>query len=204
MKTKILILILLSSLILGCRTRTKKTFYKTEGKTEIERIKFDSIKSVDKKESTKKVYDHTVKKQKEDFSGDIIIKGKSDSLNPLIFHNVVSGDTLQSILIKGNADYLINNRYKKAAENTEDKKNEQSSNIIKDIAQTAVSKKTIKEVANTVKEKTNDIKYKGFQFGAWFTIVLFGIIIICLVFLWVWFRKTTFFKNIVERLNNKK
>lgn len=178
MKTKILIIILLTSLLLGCRTKHKTSLYSREGKTEIERIKFDSVKERCLKESTKKITDKTIKKQLENFSGDIIIRGKSDILNPLIFHNVVSGDTLQSILIRGTADYYINNHYKKSTENKEASKKEEKTNIIQDLAKTAVSKETIKEVASEVVKKTNDITSKGFQFGIYWVLGILGVFVL--------------------------
>ncbi|MDQ1855767.1 hypothetical protein [Chryseobacterium sp. WLY505] len=178
MKPKILIIILLSSLLLGCRTKHKTSFYSKEGKMEIERVKLDSVKEKTVKESTKKVADQTVKKQVQAFSGDIVIKGKSDTLNPLIFHNVVSGDTLQSIVIRGTADYYINNHYRKSSEDKQETFSDEKTNIIQDLAKTAVSKETIKKVAAEVEKKTNDIKAKGFQAGLWIVLAVFGVVAI--------------------------
>lgn len=178
MKLKILIIILLSSLLLGCRTKHKTSFYSKEGRTEIERLKLDSVKEKEVKESTKKVTDQTVKKNLQDFSGDIVIKGKSDTLNPLVFHNVVSGDTLQSIVIRGTADYYINNHYRKSLEDKKESSIEEKTNIIQDLAKTAVSKETIKKVAAEVEKKTNDIKAKGFQAGWWIVLAVFGVVAI--------------------------
>lgn len=174
MKVRILIIILLSSLLLGCRTKHKTSFYSKEGKTEIERVKLDSVKEKTVKESTKKVTDQTVKKKLEDFSGDIVIKGKSDTLNPLIFHNVVSGDTLQSIVIRGTADYYINNHYRKSTEDRRESSSEEKTNIIQDLAKTAVSKETIKAVAAEVEKKTKEIKTTGFQAGLWIVVAILG------------------------------
>ncbi|MBE4949894.1 hypothetical protein [Chryseobacterium culicis] len=174
MKPRILIIILLSSLLLGCRTKHKTSFYLKEGRTDIERITLDSVKESTIKQSTKKETDQMVKKKLEDFSGDIIIKGKSDTLNPLIFHNVVSGDTLQSIVIHGTADYYIKNHYRKSAEHKKEKSSEEKTNIIQDLAKTAVSKETIKKVAAEVEKKTNDIKTKGFQAGFWIVLAVLG------------------------------
>ncbi len=189
MKVRILIIILLSSLLLGCRTKHKTSFYSKEGKTEIERIKLDSVKEKEVKESTKKVTDQTVKKKLEDFSGDIIIKGKSDTLNPLIFHNVVSGDTLQSIVIRGTADYYINNHYRKTSEDKQEISNVEKTNIIQDLAKTAVSKETIKAVAAEVEKKTNDIKTKGFQAGMWIVLALLGVVGIVIFGIYKYFKK---------------
>ncbi|KAB1228440.1 hypothetical protein [Chryseobacterium viscerum] len=176
MKIKILIIILLSSFLLGCRTKHKTSFYSKEGRTEIERVKFDSVREKTAKESTKKVTDQTIKKQTEDFSGDIIIKGKSDTLNPLIFHNVISGDTLQSIVIRGTAEYYINNHYRKSAEDKKEISNEEKTNIIQDLAKTAVSKETIKKVAAEVEMKTKEIKASGFQAGFWIVMAVLGVV----------------------------
>ncbi|MDN5394901.1 MAG: hypothetical protein L0G07_00810 [Chryseobacterium sp.] len=171
MKTKILIILLLSSFILSCRSKQKTSFYSKEGRTDIERVKFDSLKETAVKESTKKITDNSVKQQKEDFSGDIIIKGNSDTLNPLIFHNVVSGDTLQSILIRGKADYYISNHYKKSSEDKKETIKEEKLNVIQQTARDLVSKENIKEVASKVEEGTKKIKSTGFQAG-W--LILFG------------------------------
>lgn len=189
MKLKILIIILLSSLLLGCRTKHRASFFSKEGRTEIERITLDSVKEKTVKESTKKLTDQTVKKQLQDFSGDIIIKGKSDTLNPLIFHNVVSGDTLQSIVIRGTADYYINNHYRKSAEDKKETSSEEKTNIIQDLAKTAVSKETIKKVAIEVEQKTKEIKSTGFQAGMWIVLVILGTVAIVIFFTYKYFKK---------------
>ena len=175
---KILILIILSSLILGCRTKQKVVSVTEQSKTEIERVKLDSIKEQAVKQETKKISDNTVQEKKDEFSGDIIIKGKSDSLNPLQFHNVVNGDTLQSISIRGNADYIINNHFQKNDNKKTESGKEESTNIIQQTARDLVSKETINEVAHTVTESTKKIKVTGFQAGAWIVWLFFGVLII--------------------------
>ncbi|AZA60769.1 hypothetical protein EG340_06825 [Chryseobacterium indoltheticum] len=160
-----------------------------EGKTEVERVKVDSVKEIIRKDETKKITDQAVKKQVEDFSGDIIIKGKADSLTPLVYHNVVGKDTLQSILIKGNADFTISNHYKKAEEKTEGSKKEESTNFIQDLAKTAVSKETIKDVASAVSTKTNDITSTGFQAGTWIVITIVVTFLIFIFFVYKYFKK---------------
>ncbi|AZA73583.1 hypothetical protein [Chryseobacterium indoltheticum] len=160
-----------------------------EGKTEVERVKLDSVKEIIRKDETKKITDQVVKKKVEDFSGDIIIKGKADSLTPLVYHNVVGKDTLQSILIKGNADFTISNHYKKAEEKTEGCKKEESTNFIQDLAKTAVSKETIKDVASAVSTKTNDITSTGFQAGTWIVITIVVTFLIFIFFVYKYFKK---------------
>jgi hypothetical protein len=185
---KILILILLSSLILGCRTKHKTISILKEGKTEIERVKLDSVKEIIRKDETKKITDQVVKKQVEDFSGEIVIKGKADSLNPLVYHNVIGKDTLQSIFIKGKAEFTISNHYKKGAEKTEESKKEESTNFIQDLAKTAVSKETIKDVASAVSTKTNDITSKGFQAGGWIVFAFLGGVALVIGGLFIYFK----------------
>ncbi|KUJ56458.1 hypothetical protein [Chryseobacterium aquaticum] len=186
---QIIILIILSSLIISCRTKSKAISIVKEGRTEIELIKTDSVKDILLKEDTKKITDHIFKSQIEDVSGHIIIKGRADSLNPLIYNNILGKDTLQSIMIFGNADYTINNRYKKSNENTEDKRNEESTNFIQDLAKTAVSKETIKDVASVVKNKTIDITSKGFQTGTWIVLAIVAIVLIFIFFTYKYFKK---------------
>ncbi|WP_426473454.1 hypothetical protein [Chryseobacterium balustinum] len=186
---QILILILLSSLLLGCRTKHKIVSFTKEGKTEIERVKLDSVKVIVKKEDSKKITDQNIKNKKEDFSGDIIIKGKSDSLNPLVYHNIVGKDTIQSVSIIGNAEYSINNHYKKSSEENQQTKKEESTNIIQHLAKTAVSKETIKDVASAVSEETKKIKSTGFQSGTWIVITIIAVFLICIFFTYKYFKK---------------
>ncbi len=186
---RILTIILLSSLLLGCRTKHKVSLSSKERRTEIEHVKLDSLKVNTVKESTKKFTDQTVKKKLEDFSGDIIIKGKSDTLNPLVFHNVVSGDTLQSIVIQGTADYYINNHYRKSTEDKKESSREEKTNIIHDLVKTAVSKETIKTVASEEEQKTREIKATGFQTGFWFFVSIIGIALIIIFFTYIYFKK---------------
>ncbi|WP_223559586.1 hypothetical protein [Chryseobacterium lathyri] len=189
MRLKILIIILLSSFLLGCRTKQKTSFYSKEGKTEIERASLDSVKENTVKESTKKVTDQAVKKQTEDFSGDIVIKGKSDTLNPLIFHNVVAGDTLQSILIRGKADYYISNHYKKSNEDKKEMSSDEKLNVIQQTARDMVSKETIKDVASKVEQGTKKIKSTGFQAGLWVVCAVLGIVAILIFAIYRYFKR---------------
>ncbi|KPE51025.1 hypothetical protein AOB46_12625 [Chryseobacterium indologenes] len=184
-----MIVIILSSILMGCRTKHKTTFFSREEQTEIERVQLDSVKEKVLKESTKKISDQIIKKKLEDFSGDIVIRGKSDTLNPLIFHNIIGPDTLQSIVIRGTADYYINNHYRKSTEDKKESSSEEKTNIIQDLAKTAVSKETIKAVAAEVEKKTNDIKAKGFQAGWWVVLVVLGSVGIIIFGIYKYFKK---------------
>lgn len=189
MKAKILILILVSSLILGCRSKTKATFYSKEGITEIERINIDSTSIQAEKSKETSSTENTVKTKEQEFSGDIIIKGKSDSLNPLLYHNVINGDTLQSILIKGNADFIINNHYKKYDQEKVETKKVEKLNDLQKFARESVSKETIKEVASNIETATTKIKSNGLQFGGWITSVILGAVALIIIGLIIYFKR---------------
>ncbi|MCJ8153257.1 hypothetical protein MKJ01_05710 [Chryseobacterium sp. SSA4.19] len=196
---KILILIFLSSLFLGCRTKHKAVTVTKEAKTEIQRVNLDSLKETSSKQETKKVIDKTIQEKKDEFSGDIIIKGKSDSLNPLEFHNVINGDTLQSISIRGNADYIINNRFNKMDKSKSESGKEESTNVIQQTARDLVSKETIKDVASTVMTKAKEVSEKGFTFDVWAIALIVGVVVLLLVFVYFYFRKSTWFMKIFNK-----
>ena len=45
-----------------------------------------------------------------DYEDEVNINGTSDTTNSFIFHNIIGGDTLASIRIKGNATFNIRTR----------------------------------------------------------------------------------------------
>lgn len=189
MKPKMLIFLIVLCLILGCRTKQKIVSSTKEARTEVERVKLDSLKEQTVKQETKKVSDNKVQEKKEEFSGDIIIKGKSDSLNPLQYHNIVNGDTLQSISIRGNADYIINNHFQKNDNKKAQSGKEESANIIQQTARDLVSKETINDVVSTVKNTTKEINSRGFQAGAWIVWAILGIVLIVATGIYFYFKR---------------
>lgn len=195
---KIIMLILLCSL-LSCSSRKKNVEFSEEGKTEVERISLDSLKSETAKTETKKVTDRNIDQKKNEISGDIIIKGKTDSLQYFNFHNVVNGDTLQVINISGNSTFEIKNKYSKSEEKTVEKNKEENLNIIQQVARTAVAKTTIKKIASEMKKEDKDVKSNGFTFPVY---LIGGIVIVVLVLLWFLWKK--FGGGIMEQLNKKR
>lgn len=185
---QLMILILLCS-ILGCRTKQKAVTMTKEIRTEASQVKLDSLKETAIKQETKKIVDNTIQDKKNEFSGDIFIKGKSDSLNPLEFHNVVNGDTLQSISIRGNADYIIQNRFQKADNSKSESTKEEKLDVIQKAARDLVSKETIKDVAATVETKTRQITSRGFQAGAWIIWGIIGIVLVVAGYIYFYFKR---------------
>lgn len=168
-------------MILGCRTRKRVTETVTIKKDEtvkvdsnILKVKRDSIfNRIDvKKDAVKKVNDN---------SGDIIIKGKTDSIKPFDFHNIVNGDTLSSIHISGNADFKIINHWNKKEETEKSSNIESNLNIIAKVARTAVAKETIKKLAEKVVDNRTEVKATGFQ---WPIYLIGGVILLAAVLLY--------------------
>ncbi|SIS60091.1 hypothetical protein SAMN05421786_101423 [Chryseobacterium ureilyticum] len=189
MKAKILILLLLSGLMLGCRSKHKITTTYKENRTETEKVKTDSssLQNLQSVQSTSE--DVSLKESKNEMSGDMVIKGKSDLSNPFVFHNVMGKDTIQSISIMGNAEYTISNHYTKADHKKSEVKREESVYIVQDVAQKAVSKETIKEVKAKVSEETRKVKSTGFEVAAWIFITLIGIALIIVFFIYKYLKK---------------
>ncbi|WP_241285379.1 hypothetical protein [Chryseobacterium arthrosphaerae] len=189
MKTKILLLILLSSLMMGCRSKHKITTTYKENTKEKEKVKTDSsgfrnIQSVQSKSD-----EVLVKESKDEISGDLLIQGKSDASSPFTFHQVIGGDTIQSISIKGTAEYSISNRYTKGDYRKQETKTEESANRIQDSAQQSVSKEAIREVDAKISEQTKNIKLNGLDAAAWVFITIMGITLTLLFFTYKYFKK---------------
>lgn len=98
-------------------------------------------------------------------------------------------DTIQSISIMGNAEYVISNHYTKADHNKSEVKKEESVYIVQDVAQQAISRETIKEVKAKVAEETKKVNSTGFEIAAWVFITLIGIAVIIVFFIYKYFKK---------------
>lgn len=186
---KILFLIILSSLILGCRSKQKIISSNKEVRKENVSVKVDSTALKELKAISLNSRELKIQEKKNEISYDILIKGKSDPENPFVFHNVVGSDTLQVISISGNADYTIKNHYAKSDNKKAESQNSTSTNIIQDLAQKAVSKETIKDVASAVTNETKKIKSNGIQAGAWIWLGVVGIVALLIFFIYKYIKK---------------
>lgn len=175
-------MILVAILILGCRSKDKLKYS--------QKVETKEFKAVDSTAVIQKV-DSVIVKQKKDIfidkklqenDGDIIIKGKSDSINDFHYHNVINGDTLSDIYISGNADFIIKNRWKKAEEKVIEKSETSNLNIIAQVARAVVSKETIKNAAETIKGNETQISSKGFGFPVY---LIIGIVLLVAVVLFI-------------------
>ncbi|KFF10875.1 hypothetical protein IW15_16985 [Chryseobacterium soli] len=189
MKVKIMLLIIWSSLLLGCRSKHKITTTYKENTTETENVKTDSFSAQNLKTGQSTSADAILEEKKSEMSGDLLIKGTSDASNPLVFHNVVGSDTLQSISIMGTAEYIISNHYAKADHQKSEGKKEQSTHTIQDVTQETASKETIREVDSKISEETKKIQLNGLDVAAWIFITIMGITLILLFFTYKYFKQ---------------
>nr|WP_228451242.1 hypothetical protein [Chryseobacterium sp. ON_d1] len=189
MKTMIFILTLLSCVVLGCRSKHKITTTYRENTKESEKMKMDSS-GVKSSTSVQSKSDNTLlKEEKNEISGELFIEGKSDLSNPFVFHNVVGKDTVQSISIMGNAEYIIRNYYTKAHHQKAEVKKEESALNMQEVTHKAVSKENHKEVASKVSEETKKVQLNGLDAAAWIFILIMGITLILVYFTYTYFKK---------------
>ncbi len=190
MKAKILLLMIFSGLILDCcRSKTKITTVSQENKQETEKVKVDSL-GLQRVESTQNASAYISLREKADnISGNVLIKGKSDTSNPFIFHNVIGNDTVQSISILGNAEYSVSNRYTKASNERAENKKEEVTNVFQERAQSTVSKESDRAMTSVISEETKKLKVTGFEIAAWICITILGITLILIFFTYKYLKK---------------
>lgn len=189
MKAKILLLIIFSGLILCCRSKHKITTDFKENKKETEKIKADSVHMQDSKSAQNLSLETLLNEKQNETAGEVLINGKSDSSNPFVYHNIVGKDTLQSISITGNAEYSINNHYKKTDHKKSEVRKEEFTKIIQELAQNTVSKEKTKEAESAVSEETKKIKANGLQAGTWIVVTIVLTFLIFIFFAYKYFKK---------------
>ncbi|MEC5157065.1 hypothetical protein [Chryseobacterium sp. MP_3.2] len=198
MTAKIMMLVLMI-LLTSCRSR-KKNLEITEYRfAQVEKIDTNTVisneKAVQDKIIIAKKIDQTIKEN----DGDIVIKGKTDSVKDFRFSNVVGNDTISDIYISGNADFIIKNRWKQTEKKEVIEEKSEHLNIVAEIARKSVAQSTIKEVAEEFKSKKVDAKTTGFSFPMYLIIAGAVAFLILLFFLW-----KKFGGSIVERINKFK
>ena len=187
---------MLCLLILGCRNRKKAVQISEIQRTETTSADTNVVVSQEKKLHDLDKKTEKIEQKEKSNDGDIVIKGKTDSLKKdFKYHNVVNGDTISDIYISGNADFVIKNRWKQIDKKEIKETVTEKLNIIANIARKSVAQKTIKEVAEKIKSKEVAVKSSGFQFPMYIIISLAVLLLILLWFLW---RK--FGSKIMDRL----
>ncbi|WP_343664458.1 hypothetical protein [Chryseobacterium mucoviscidosis] len=189
MNAKTLLLIALISIAFGCRTKNKVITNNEEKKQESEKVKIDSLSSQSQQSVQNSSSETLSNNRKDEQSGEILIKGRSDQSSPFVYHNIVVKDTLQSISIVGNAEYIINTHYVKSDNKISETKKEQSVTLLRNDDRKVISRKTQKESDLTISAQTKKIKVTGFQAGAWIVLAIVAGIIILAFFTYKYFKK---------------
>ena len=198
---KITILILIVSLLLsfGCNTKkVVKTNYKEELKdtviSKVETKEKEALKtSTDK--STSQVKNEDVINDKTE----VEIAGNADKNNPMIYYNVVNGDTIDLFKIVGNADFIFkksNNTHKSILNNKTTDNTKESKEHEKTISNAV---ENVKEVVNQEQTKTVDIVKKDFTIGSYIVFMLWGLAIIAILAFIMWLRKSTWWTSIINK-----
>lgn len=196
---RITILILISFLILGCKT---KKVLKTESKEIIKEqviSKTETTEKSDIKESAISKIETVQTEDKKDVKSDIEIKGKVDKENPITYYNVVNGDTIDLFKITGNADFIF-----KSSNST--KKSNVNNNSSTNTSQSKESEKSIsnavENVKNTLKDvhsKTVEVVKKDFTIGSYVVFLIWGLGAIALLIFIMWLRKSTWWTSIINK-----
>lgn len=170
-----------------------------EKKLEIQKTDTSSVKQVEEVVATIETEKKTEEVKTENNSGTIQINGKSDGANPFQYDNVVNGDTIQSITIKGNADFIIKNNYRKEETVKKEETVSENLNFVAKVARTAVAQSTIKEVATEIKSVQKNTESNGFVFPVY----LFGFLILLFIVL-LWFLWNKFGAGLLDRFNRRR
>ena len=189
MNAKTLLLIALISIAFGCRTKNKVITNYEEKKQESEKVKIDSLNSQSQQSAQNSSSETLSNNRKDEQSGEILIKGKSELSSPFVYHNIVVKDTFQSISIVGNAEYLINNHYVKSDSKKLEVMKKESVQLIQNTDQKTFSKEVNKESELKTSEETKKIKVNGLQAGAWIVIAIATGILILAFFTYKYFKK---------------
>lgn len=189
MRTLLLMLLLSCLVMSSCRSRKKIS--QTITRELHEAVKTDSIaKDSVVQRAVVQAKKNTKKEQKEDQNdGQVKIVGKTDSASDFHYHNVVDGDTLSDIVIRGNAQFEIRNNWKKVQKKDAVESSTDSLNILQRVARKSVAQSTIKTVAEKIKTTEKKSTAKDLTFGAWATWLAAFIAVACLVWLFIYFKK---------------
>lgn len=196
---RIAILILISFLILGCKT--KRTLKNQSKEVVKEQVSIKEQKT--EKEALIEVKKQDIKEvnieDKKETKTNIEITGKVDKENPITYYNVVNGDTIDLFKITGNADFIF-----KSSNNT------QKSNLNKNTSTNTTNEKesekslsnAVENVKNTVKDiqnKTVEVVKKDFTIGSYVVFLIWGLAIIAFMVLIMWVRKSTWWTSIINK-----
>lgn len=200
---KIVFLILISLCILGCRT---KKVVKSES-AEHKKVENSSASNSEIRENVKEsnnIESSTLQAANiKDNKSSVEISGKVNKDNPLVYYNIVDGDTVGSIGISGIADFVIKNNSSTLNSNTS---NTSNSKVNLDKSKSSVVEEAVKNIAEaTVKAqaKTSETVKKGFTFGVYMAWIILGIVTIGSIIGIFYIRKSTWWTKIITKFKTK-
>lgn len=187
MRTVILIMIVI--LLTGCRS--KKVI--RSASSELDRVQQTAITKVESK--VEKIEDKQETKntesleQKKENQTDFEVKGKAETGKPIEIYNIENGDTLQAIRVNGNADVKIRTKTSQSDHVRKESISESFIGKFKDFSERIIDENNVKQRVQEVKQKTKEVKVKGFQSGLWIVFVVLGIVGIIIFGIYNYFKK---------------
>lgn len=186
---KLILMMLMSLLLMGCKS--KKLIKEREISKEIQKSELkkdsttvneivqekDSVAKTEKKETTR------------DQETEITVKGKVDKDNPLTLHDIKNGDTLQSILISGNADVIITSKNKTLDHKKSESESKSISDKLKDFSQNIVDENNLDERFSDMKKKAKDVHITDTSTGIYLVSAILGAIAIIMFFVFLYFKR---------------
>lgn len=196
---RIILIVLISFLILGCKTkRTLKTESKEVLKEQVS-IKEEKIQKEALKQSDVKEILTTENVDQKEQKTDIQIIGKVDKENPITYYNVVDGDTIDLFKITGNADFIFKSLNSTQKSNINNKSSTNTSNTKESEKSLSNAVENVKEAVKDVHSKTVDVVKKDFTIGTYVVFLIWGLALIALLVLVMWIRKSTWWTSIMKK-----
>jgi hypothetical protein len=198
---KLIILLIATTTLSSCNSRRKKIEKISIKKEFLLKKEFDSIQI--KKDSVVviKEQEKKIESSIDSNNGDIIIRGNATLEVPFEYHNIVGKDTLNSILIKGNAEFEVKNKWKDEKVKSEQSNIKKNINIVAKIARTAVAQETISKASEEIKSTTKDIKSNGFPLVVY---ILGAAIVLFLILFAVYNKKFSLYLKSFNIFKKKK
>ncbi len=182
-----MILSLLS--MMGCKTKQVTKSFETQKEFEKVDSKKDSIQNEVKSQEKEAISKKETAEQKKESQTEIDIAGKAETDRPLEIFHVENGDTLQSFKVSGNANIVFRSKVSKSTEEKTEKKSESLVEKFKQFSENIVEENNVKERFKEVKNKTKEVKVKGFQAGTWIVITIVIFFLIFIFFIYKYFKK---------------
>jgi hypothetical protein len=196
---KIIIAILISFFILGCKT---KKILKNEVK-EVEKVETISKTETTEKEKVKESAveeNKTVQKEdKKEEKTEVEITGKVDKENPVTYYNVIDGDTIDLFKIIGNADFIFKSSKSTQKSDVNNNSTTTSSNSKDNEKSISNAVENVKNSVKQVQSKTVQVVKQDFTIGSYIVFLIWGLAIIALIILIMWIRKSTWWTSLMSK-----